>query len=77
MVTGKRIFVRLTQKQLAHNSCGYAASRIMHSAITSGCKITLTKRGRKQVDLCEYILKTNSAEAIKIANKLRIKLEIE
>lgn len=69
--------MRLTQKQLAYNSCGYAASRMMHNAITKGCNITLNKRGKKQIDLCEYILKTNSAEAIKIANKLRIKLEIE
>lgn len=69
--------MRLTQKQLAYNSGGYTASRIMHNAITNGCKITLNKQGRKQVDLCEYILKTNSEEAIKIAEKLRIKLELK
>ena len=68
--------MKLTQKQLAHNSCGYAASRIMHRASSIGCEITLNKRGRKQVDLCEYIRKTNSKEAIEIANKLKIKLEL-
>lgn len=75
MVTGERLPMRLTQKQLAYNCNGQTASTIMHTAIQVGCKITHNKRGKKEVDICEYIRKTGSATAIQIAEKLKIKLE--